>query len=160
MADRLYLSCWLRDYSMLRHFRKLLELFPFSKLAAQALTLRIYAIEYAEPPLIERAFPVGTEIGQILETAAEFTHEDCAVQVDGSWDLWQFDGEWKIEPATVTLACFGPEFDNEIGDHLRIEFGIDALFLPQPDIPGSVRMIQSNVRSLLHLVEDIDRTSI
>jgi len=54
------------------------------------------------------------------------------------------------------LCCFGPAFDNEEGDHLRIEFGVDSRFLPQPGIEGSLRMVQSNVRSLLHLVGEID----
>ncbi len=141
---------------MLRHFGKMLAVFPFSKLAARGLVLRVYAIEFAEPPLVEREFPPGTEPSVILDAAREFTHEDCAVQVDAFWDLWQFDGDWQLRPAPVTLACFGPEFDNEIGDHLRIEFGIDAHFLPMPGIEGSARMVQSNVRSMLHLVKEID----
>jgi hypothetical protein len=37
-----------------------------------------------------------------------------------------------------------------------IEFGVDSRFLPQPGIEGSLRMVQSNVRSLLHLVGEID----
>ena len=39
---------------------------------------------------------------------------------------------------------------------LEIEFGIDAHFLPQPDMPDSLRMIQSNIKSLLKLVHDLD----
>ena len=142
---------------MLGHFERMLELFPFSKLVAAGPVLRAYAIEHSEPPLIERPFPPGVQPGAMVEAAREFTHEDCAVQADGYWDLWQFDGEWKLAPAAVTLACFGPAFENEIGDHLRIEFGIDSRFLPQPAIQGSLRMVQSNVRSLLHLVGEIDQ---
>lgn len=160
MADRLYLSCWLQGFNetnMLRHFGKMLELFPYSKLAPAGPVLRVYAIEPVEPPLVERAFPPGAEPGLIIEGAREFTHEDCTVQVDAFWDLWQYDREWKLEPVAVTLACFGPTFENEIGDHLRIEFGIDAHFLPQPGIEGAPRMVQSNVRSMLHLVGEIDQ---
>jgi len=43
MSDRLYLSCWVRGYSdftMLRHYAKLLETFPFSKLSQRPQTLR------------------------------------------------------------------------------------------------------------------------
>ena len=163
MSDRLCLSCWIHGYggsNMLRHFGKLLALFPFSKLAARGPVLRVYAIEHAEPPLFEREFPAATTEDLILDAAREFTHEDCAIEVDGFWDLWQRvlqnGGEWKLAPAGVTLACFGPEFENESGDHLRIDFGLDALFLPQPDISGAPRMVQSNVRSLLHLVSGME----
>ena len=142
---------------MLRHFEKMLALFPFSKLTPLTPVLRIYALEHAEPPLLERAFPPGSEPSLILSAARELSHEDCTVQVDAFWDLWDYDREWNLTPVAVTLACFGPEFDNDIGDHLRIEFGLDSRFLPQPEIEGSVRMVQSNIRSLLHLVGEIDQ---
>ena len=35
-------------------------------------------------------------------------------------------------------------------------FGLDALFLPIPGVDGSLRMGQSNLRSLLHLVKDLE----
>ncbi len=43
-------------------------------------------------------------------------------------------------------------------ENLRIEFGIDSHFLPQPDAPNSPRMVQSNIKSLLKLVHDLDDT--
>jgi hypothetical protein len=46
--------------------------------------------------------------------------------------------------------------DAAIGCALEIEFGIDANFLPQPDLPDSPRMIESNIKSLLKLVHDLD----
>jgi hypothetical protein len=158
VSDRLYLSCWIRGFdqtNMLRHFGKMLELFPFSKLARRGPALRIYAIELAEPPLMEREFPLGAEPGAILDAAREFTKDDCACQVETFWDLWQYEQEWKLAPAALTLACFGPGFENERTGDLRIEFGLDARFLPQPQIPGSPRMVQSNVQSLLHLVGEL-----
>jgi hypothetical protein len=154
VSDRLYLSCWIEGFNetnMLRHLERMLELFPFSKLSSVGSVLRVYAIDHAEPPLIERAMPPG------VEAYADFAASDCTVQVDGFWDLWQYDDDWALKPAAVTLACFGPLFENEIGDHLRIEFGIDSRFLPQPGIEGSLRMVQSNIRSLLHLVGEIDQ---
>jgi len=142
---------------MLRHFAKLLELFPFSKLAKRGPIVRVYAIEHAEPPLVEKEFPSGVGPNPMVEAAREFTHDDCAVEVAAFWDLWQYDGEWKLTPTAVTLACFGPSFDNDASDHLRVEFGLDASFLPQPHLEGPARMVQSNVRSMLHLVNEIDR---
>ncbi len=150
----------------------MMEPFPFSKLAKRGPVLRVYAIEHIEPPLFEREFSVGTEIDPILEAAREFMAPDCACEVDTYWDLWRYfsgasagaaqggepsQGDWKLAPATVTLACFGPDYANEHGDQLRIEFGPDAQFVPSSSVEGSVRMVQSNLKSLLHLVGDLER---
>ncbi|HEV8147654.1 MAG TPA: hypothetical protein VGP79_14790 [Bryobacteraceae bacterium] len=161
MPDRLYLSIWLRPNGAdrLRQLERLLERFPFSKLAKRGPVLRVYAIEHAEPPLIEREFPLGTEPAVVLNAAREFAADDCCTLIDAFWDLWQLEvGEsrdWKLGPAPVTLLCFGPEFENESGDHLRIDFGLDARFLPQKG--ADTRVVQENIRSLLHLVGDVDR---
>lgn len=160
MSDRLYLSCWLRDFGesgMLRQYQKLLELFPYSKLARRGPVLRIYAIEHAEPPVIEREFLPGAEPAQIVAAAREFGHADCAFEVETFWDLWTFEDEdWKLAPTPVTLLCLGPDFDGN-GDHLRIEFGVDSRFLPLKGVEGSLRMGQSNLRSLLRLVSSVER---
>jgi hypothetical protein len=161
MSDRLYLSCWVRGYSgatMLRHFETMLSLFPFSKLARRGVLLRIYAVEHAEPALTEREFEPGTTPAEIVAAAGEFTHSDCSVEVETEWDLWQHgDKGWELRPAPVQLMCFGPDFDNENGDHLRAELGLDALYLPQKGVEGSLRLSQSNLKSLLHLVQEIER---
>jgi hypothetical protein len=78
------------------------------------------------------------------------------VEIDAAWDLWQYDDEWKVQPSAVTLACYGPRFDDDEAGRLRIDFGLDAQFLPNPSIAGSLRMGQSNLRSLLHLVNEIE----
>ena len=134
----------------------MVERFPFSKLAKRGPVLRVYGIAHSEPPLLEREFLPDAEAAVILEAAREFMQPDCACESEAFWDLWQFEGEWKLLPAPVTLSCFGPAFENELGDHLRIEFGLDALFLPMPDIEGGLRMSQSNLKSLLHLVGDLE----
>lgn len=160
MSDRLYLSCWLRNWnesSMLRHFQKLLELFPFSQLAQRGPEGRVYALEHAEPPQSEQVFAPGADPLVMIETAREFMHDDCLCEVDAAWDLWQFEADWKLAPAAVTLACFGPVFENEIGDHLRIDFGLESRFVPDPRVEGSLRMSQSNLKSLVHLVHEVER---
>jgi hypothetical protein len=161
MSDRLYLSCWVRGYSgatMLRHFETMLGLFPFSKLARRGALLRIYAVEHAEPALAEHDFLPGATPAEIVAAADEFAHPDCSVEVEAEWDLWQYgDKGWELRPAPVRLVCFGPDFDNENADHLRLELGLDALYLPQEGIEGTLRMSQSNLKSLLHLVREIER---
>jgi hypothetical protein len=161
MSDRLFLSAWIPGYNasnMLRHFGRMLALFPFSKLAKRGPVVRVYALEHTEPPLFERDFPPGADPKSLLDSAGEFMLDDCTIEVDAAWDLWDHDGgEWKLAAIGVTIVCFGPRFDNELGDQLRIEFGLDSRFLPSPQVEGSLRIGQSNIRSLLHLVEEIDR---
>jgi hypothetical protein len=161
MSDRLYLSCWVRGYSgatMLRHFETMLSLFPFSKLARRGALMSIYAVEHSEPALAEHDFPPGATPAEIVTAAVEFAEADCSVEVEAEWDLWQHGEKgWELRPATVRLVCFGPDFDNENGDHLRIELGLDALYLPQEGVAGTLRMSQSNLKSLLHLVSEIER---
>lgn len=160
MADRLYLSCWVRGFNganMLRPFEKLLGVFPFSKLARHGPELRVYAIGLAEPPLIDREFAPAVEPSVMIGAAREFMHDDCAAEVSTAWDLWTFDGEWKLRPSPVVLSCFGPEFDNDRGDHLRIEFGPESQFLPDPEQAASLRMVESNLKSLLRLTHEIER---
>ena len=142
---------------MLRHFETLVGLFPYSKLATRGPVLRVYALERVEPPVLEREFEPGATAAEIGKFAAEMARPDCAVEVESSWDLWQHDGDdWKLSPATVTLACSGPDFDNENGDNLRIEFGLESRFLPMEGLQSSIRMGQSNLRSLLHLVSQLE----
>jgi hypothetical protein len=162
MADQLYLSYRLRGYTegnMLRHFERLLQHFPFSKLAKGPAMLRVTAISWSEPPLLETPFEQPVDIAAATAVAKEFHIADCAIQLETSWDLWQFDeqlNDWVVGPSRAVLSCFGPQFESETDDHVRIDFGIDANFLPQPDLPNFSFMSQSNIRSLLHLTHELD----
>jgi len=104
--------------------------------------------------------PVNLE--DIFASFGDYQGEDVAYQLEGWWDLWQFQGDWRLSPARVVLSCFGPEFDNgthrELGDQedLRIDFGVDSNYLPAKDIPGSGKLIESNIRSLLRLVHELE----
>jgi hypothetical protein len=160
VVDRLYLSCWISGFNesnMTRHLEKLLGLFPFSRLARRGLVLRIYAMERVEPPQMEREFPNPPAVAQVIRAAREFARGDSCIEVDASWDLWQFDAEWKLAPSPATLLCLGPEFEDASDEHLRIEFGPDARFLPIEGVEGSLRMGQSNLKSLLHFVSEIEK---
>lgn len=160
MSDRLYLSCWVRGFSdsnMLRHFGKMLDMFPFSKLSKTGPVVRVYAINYAEPPILERPFDPGVSVADLIAAARDFAQPDCCVEVEAAWDLWQHRDDWKLWPSAVTLSYFGSVFENENDDHLRIDFGLDSKFLPSEEIEGSLRIQQSNLRSLLHLVSEIDK---
>lgn len=161
MPDRLYFSCWVKDHRtepLLHQFQKMLERFPISKLAKRGPVLRVYAINHTEPPLLEREFPPEIPISEIINAARDFMQPDSSCEVDTYWDLWSYENEdWKLAPAAATLACYGPDFERDHDDNLRIEFGPDARFLPVAGLEGSLRMGQSNLRSLLHLTGELER---
>jgi len=159
MSEQVYLSFWLRgftEHNMLRHLQNALSCFPFSRLRAEAL-LRIHALEFTEPPILERRFEEETESDQVIAAAGDFLHSDCAYQLECWWDMMQFDGEWKLAPAKVTITCFGPLFPSECGEQLRIEFGLDSPFVPEKQDPASFTAVRANIRSLLRLSEDISQ---
>lgn len=161
MPDRLYFSGWVKDdrtQPVLHQFQKMLERFPISKLARRGPIVRVYAIQHAEPSLLEREFPPEVPVSEMINAAREFMEPDCACEIDTYWDLWSFEsGDWKLAPASATLIAFGPDFERDLDDNLRIEFGPDARFLPIAGVEGSLRMGQSNLRSLLHLVGELEK---
>jgi len=140
---------------MLRHFESALRCFPFSRLQPRAL-FRVRAVDLGEPPLLERDFSGSIDIDALLEAAKWRRNRDCAFELETAWDLWQFEDDWKLEPARVVIACFAPLFPSEYGEQIRIEFGLDSQFLPQPGIPSSLAPTRHNIQSLLHLVKDLD----
>lgn len=169
MPDRLYLSLWLRGFSpmnMLRHYEKALALFPFSKLAKAESALRVYAVEYAEPPAFEEPFLAPVDPAAVVERAKRFLNADSCYEFDAAWDLWRWDPDarvdtlpgsaWQLAPSKVTISCFGPEFERDSDENLRYDFGADTIFLPVPAAPEGMPMVRANVQSLLRLVHDLD----
>jgi hypothetical protein len=124
--------------------------------------ISIRAIDVTEPPLLERPVNGPIEIGDVLATFSDYKGDDVAYGIESWWDLWQFDGDWALAPTQVALSCFGPEFDNgterPAGDQedLRIDFGADVHFLPTREASGGTRLIESNIKSLLRVVHEID----
>ena len=143
---------------MLRHYEKMLLTFPCSRLSTRGPSLEVLAASFREPAVFERAYPEGTEIPGVLADARHYQHPDCAFVVSADWDLWRFESDWHLAPSPVQLICFGPEFENEDGDHLRIQFGIDTQFLPDPELPNGYYMAKSNIQGLLHFVHQLDDT--
>jgi hypothetical protein len=165
VTDQLFLSIWLDRHAQanrLGYFQKLLRMFPFSQREQPQSTVSVQAIDLTEPPLLEKALNGPLDLAQIEPVYAEYQGEDTAYELESWWDLWQFDDDWKLKPTRVSLSCFGRQFDNGTDvdrteqEDLRIDFGVDTSFLPDPDIPGSARLIESNIKSLLRLVHDIE----
>jgi hypothetical protein len=165
--DQLSLSIWLdrngRE-NRLRHFSTLLKSFPFSQQEQPQSTVSVHGIDSTEPPLLERPMNGPVDVSEVLPVFDDFTGDDVAYAVESWWDLWQFEGDWKLAPASVTLSCFGPEFDNGTEresvrqEDLRIDFGVDSHYLPNLNTPGSAKLIESNIKSLLRLVHELDST--
>ncbi len=166
VTDQLSLSIWLepgRRAPQRQRYESMLRLFPFSQRAAQPqTTVLIRAIDTTEPPLLERPMNGPPSIDEITEVLSGYTSADIAYELESFWDLWQFDGDWKLSPSRVILSSFGPDFDNGSSERssnqedLRIDFGVDTHFLPQPEIAGSARLVESNIKSLLRLVHEIE----
>jgi hypothetical protein len=150
------------ESNMLRYYGHLLDVFPFSKLTNHTQTLRVYAMDYSEPPAAEKPFEANTITADLLDAARDFAGPDTAIDLDTCWDLWQYENkDWAVGPSSATLTCLGPQFEPELNDglqdHLRIDFGLDTRFLPIPGVLDSLKMQQSNLRSLLHLVQQIEK---
>jgi hypothetical protein len=159
------LSIWLRrgaKGNRLQHFEKLLRFFPFSQREQPQSEISIQAVDTTEPPLLERPLNGPVDVTDVMEVLKDYTGEDVAYRLESWWDLWQYDGDWTLKPARVVLCCFGPEFDNNSSleaqsqEDLRIDFGVDSHYLPRPEITGSGRLVESNIKSLLRLVHELD----
>jgi hypothetical protein len=158
MPDHLYLSLWVEGFSALSApaaFKKVLAEFPFSRLKP-TVTLRVHAIEFSEAPVLERDYADASDLDGIVGDAQEFHHEDTAFHLEACWDLWQWAGDWELKPSPILLEVNGPEFDSGQDDHIRLDLGPETLYLPPDDAPESIRPLQSNIRSVLHLAKDLE----
>lgn len=163
MSEPLYFSLWIRDFrqeNMLQHFGAVLSAFPFSAFQPGIESLTIRAISDTEPEVVDEAFEESVSAEQVLKQAAEFLHDDSAYEVTAYWDLWQkWEGEWLLRPRQVRISCFGPAYENDTGDHIRLALGFDAEFLPDPEDPKSLTPASSNLRSVARLAETLGKAS-
>lgn len=159
MADPLYLSLYLPGFTpmnMLRHYEKALRSFPFSRLTKTGHTVRVSGISFTEPPLYEQVFAPESSVDDLLAPVRDFAGSDTAVTIETFWDLWRLDREWSLAPARVSIVLFGPNFESREDGDLLVDFGQDTQFLPHDGEEGH-RMVQSNIRSLLHVVAELER---
>ena len=81
MPDHLNLSLWLRGFnqgSMLEHFEQLLLAFPFSRLRSGVSGVKIYAVEFSEPPLAEQTYTDDVTAEAVMALCRDFENPDCA----------------------------------------------------------------------------------
>jgi hypothetical protein len=164
VTDQLSLSIWLERGSRanrLRHFEKLLRLFPFSQREQGQSTVAVQAISVTEPPLLETPVNGPLDVDEVMKALSDYSGDDIGYSVESWWDLWQYSDDWVLGPTRVELCCFGREFDNGAEretdqEDLRIDFGVDSHYLPRPELLGSGRMTESNIKSMLRLVHELD----
>jgi hypothetical protein len=162
MPDPLYLSVWLTGYSPLAltiYFQRILEVFPYSQLKVGSV-LRVYAVSFQEVPVFEGFIDTAMNAAEAADIVQEFVHDDCCIQLETKWDLYQWDGSWELKPSRVRIEVYGPRFErdalNPLGEPeaVCIDLGPEDTFLPVPQ-SDQLRHVQSNIRSILHLADDL-----
>ena len=107
--------------------------------------------------MLEEDFEPDGGLAELSAVVQEHLHDDCAYQVETQWDLWRWsDGEWTLKPSRVSLELYGTAFDRDWAEHVRIDFGPESQFLPEPQ-SDNLRPVQSNIRSLLHFSSDVEQ---
>ena len=151
----------------------------------------VFPIDWTESPIYQRIYVLDPRAaentdtsGSIIENAvAEATaslHEDMAYEFEMKWNLWipvanpeadialdpPLDIAWRLEPATVKIIGFGPEFDNggfEQNGQIRIDFGLDTPWVLEEDETAApldataTQRIQQNVEKLLAFTLSVEK---
>jgi hypothetical protein len=130
----------------------------------------------------------GSIIENAVAEATEQLHDDMAYEFEMRWKLWspegidrqppdpaidiypefetvRLDPLWKLQPATVRILGFGPQFDDasfKQNGHIRVDFGLDTPWLAetledeQLDA-AATKHIQQNVEMLLAFTLSVEK---
>jgi hypothetical protein len=184
MADQLYLSLWFPNFrlealpeklsSVMRQFALLTE-------EKRVTAASVYPIGFNEAPTYQRIYvnddraeenqdTSGSIIENAVAEATEQLHDDMAYEFEMRWKLWTPDAStnqvtewtaldplWKLQPSSVKILGFGPQFDDasfEQNGHIRIDFGLDTPWLAETLDDEELdehatKHIQQNVEMLL-----------
>jgi hypothetical protein len=180
MADQLYLSLWFPNFRLASLPEKLTGVLQeFAKVSGNTRISVASSIPlgWNESPVFQRIFVLDDRsepsddslaINAVAE-ATEQLYDDMAYEFEAKWQLWQpesavegFDATWRLEPATVKVIGFGPEFDDasyEQNGHIRVDFGLDTPWVQDEsnlDEDGQKRL-QQNVEKLLAFVLSVEK---
>lgn len=181
MADQLYLSLWFPNFRLASLPEKLTSVLEqFAKVANNQGRIAVASaipLGWNESPVFQRIF-VNDDRSEdsddslaknAVAEATEQLHDDMAYEFEVKWQLWQpeeavagFDMTWRLEPATVKITGFGPEFDDasfEQNGHIRVDFGLDTPWVQDEndlDEDGQKRL-QQNVEKLLAFVLSVEK---
>src|ERR1700712_592976 len=182
MADQLYLSLWFPNFrfetlpaALVAVLRQFALISKESRVAAAS----VYPIGFTESPTYQRIYvnddrsedTSDSIIENAVAEATEQLHEDMAYEFEMQWRLWApalVDGEdgletaWTLEPATVRIFGFGPEFDDASFDqngHIRVDFGLDTPWvLEDAELDElATKNIQQNIEMLLAFTLSVEK---
>jgi hypothetical protein len=180
MTDQLYLSLWFPNFRLAALPEKLTAVLQqFGKVSGNYRVSVASAIPlgWNESPTFQRIFvnddrsePTDDSLAQnAVAEATEQLHDDSAYEFEVKWQLWQpeaagegLDATWRLEPSTVKVIGFGPEFDDASFDqngHIRIDFGLDTPWVQDEndlDDDGRKRL-QQNVEKLLAFTLSVEK---
>jgi len=181
MADQLYLSLWFPNFrldalpaTMVSVMRQFATISKDTRVAAAS----VYPISFTEAPTYQRIYvnddraedTSGSIIENAVAEATEQLHDDMAYEFEMRWRLWTPDAStnqvtestaldplWKLQPSSVKILGFGPQFDDasfEQNGHIRIDFGLDTPWLAETLDDEELdehatKHIQQNVEMLL-----------
>jgi hypothetical protein len=181
MADQLFLSLWFPNFrldalpaTMVSVMRQFATISGDTRVAAAS----VYPISFTEAPTYQRIYvnddraedTSGSVIESAVGEATEQLHDDMAYEFEMRWKLWApdlstnqvtesaaLDTLWKLQPSTVKILGFGPQFDDasfEQNGHIRIDFGLDTPWLAETledEVldDDATKHIQQNVEMLL-----------
>jgi hypothetical protein len=175
MADQLYLSVWFPNFRLASLPAALVAVLKqFSKTGGSSTVAAAatYPISWNEAPVFQRIFDdEENEVAapeRAVAEATEMLHDDYAYEFEVEWELWSpaqqgdLDPLWKLEPHTVRITGFGPEFDEgsyEQNGHIRIDLGTDTVFLQdEVDLDQeAAKKVQQNVQHLIDFTHAIEQ---
>jgi hypothetical protein len=145
-----------------------------------------YPISFHEAPTYQRIYvnddraedTSASIIENAVAEATEQLHDDMAYEFEMRWKLWTPDASanqvaesaaldplWKLQPSTVKILGFGPQFDDasfEQNGHIRIDFGLDTPWLAETledeELDAAAtKHIQQNVEMLLAFTLSVEK---
>ena len=180
MADQLYLSLWFPNFRLTTLPEKLTSVLQqFARVSGnnRIAVASSIPLAWSESPVFQRIFVNDDRSEQTDDSlaqnavaeATEQLHDDMAYEFEAKWQLWQpeaaeeeFESTWRLEPATVKVAGFGPEFDDssyEQNGHIRIDFGLDTPWVQDEselDEDGR-KCLQQNIEKLLAFTLSVEK---
>jgi hypothetical protein len=189
MADQLFLSLWFPNFrfeALPAALVSVLRQFALISGEKRVTAASVYPISFTEAPTYQRIYvnddrAQDSEASIIENAVAEATeqlHDDMAYEFEMKWKLWtpesgapgdpaaELDTLWKLQPSTVRILGFGPDFDDasyEQNGHIRIDFGLDTPWIMDDTIEDSEldelaqKRIQQNVEMLLAFTLSVEK---
>ena len=189
MADQLYLSLWFPNFrfdTLPATLVSVMRQFALISKDSRVYAASVYPISFTEAPTYQRIYvnddrsedTSASIIENAVAEATEQLHDDMAYEFEMRWKLWApeaglkqvtesaaLDTLWKLQPATVKILGFGPQFDDASFDqngHIRIDFGLDTPWLAETledeELDeAATKHIRQNVEMLLAFTLSVEK---